>query len=267
MSSDEQDATVYHFTPPPPPPPASRRPSRRSRITKTAAGLALVLGAGTGVAVVTLGTSSGPNSALAAANAASPGPVAAPKDAPDSNSSPSSPTTTSPVRHRRYFGTAPGAFGAGPFGAFLAGPGAGANGVIHGSYTIKGPSGTYETVDTQYGTAGDITSTSITVTSADGFSQTYVVSSSTIVDADSQGITAVKDGDEVSIVGLVSGSTVTAQRVVDLTQVQANRKAWAPGPPSANTPGFVNGPFGRPGGRSIGGGWDGNNPGPGPSAA
>jgi hypothetical protein len=104
----------------------------------------------------------------------------------------------------------------------------GPDGVIHGSYTLKGPNGDYETIDTQYGTAGAVSAGSITVTSADGFSQTYVVDSSTIVNADSSGITAVNNGDTVTVTATASGGTVTAQTVTDLTQVQANRKPWAP---------------------------------------
>jgi len=107
----------------------------------------------------------------------------------------------------------------------LLGPG----GVVHGTFTLKGPNGDYETIDTQYGTAGNVTAGSITVTSADGFSQTYTVDSSTVVDADSNGITSVNSGDTVSITATVSGDTATAQTVIDLTQVQANRKSWAPG--------------------------------------
>jgi hypothetical protein len=249
MSSDDHDATLYPFTPAPPPPPTSRRPSRRSRITKTAAGLALVLGTGTGVAVVALATSGAPSPASAAARAT----------ATDG-------TTTTTTPQRRSFGGGPRRFGSGPFG--FAGPGAGLNGVIHGSYTVKGPDGSYETIDTQYGTAEAVSSTSITVKSADGFSQTYVVGPSTVVDADSSGITAVALGDEVTIQALVSGSTITAERVTDLTQLQANKKSWAPDPPTPSapaTPGLFHGPFGQPSGSANGTGWDGG--GPGPSAA
>ena len=117
------------------------------------------------------------------------------------------------------------------------GPGdiAGMNGVIHGSYTLKGPNGTYETIDTQSGTAKDVTSSSITVLSADGFSQIYAVGSSTVVDADYNGIGSVAVGDNISIVGLASGGTVTAERVTDLTQIQANRSSWAPARPTTTT--------------------------------
>jgi hypothetical protein len=125
---------------------------------------------------------------------------------------------------------APGAFG-GP-GGFLGALGGG--GIIHASYTIKDAKGTYETIDTQVGTAEDVSSGSLTVKSADGFSQTYDVTSSTIVDADYEGILSVKVGDTVSVQALTDGPTITAQRVQDVTQLQANRPAWGRGPSTAN---------------------------------
>jgi len=112
----------------------------------------------------------------------------------------------------------------------------GPDGVIHGSYTIKGPSGDYETIDTQYGTAGSVSAGSITVTSADGYKQTYTVDSSTVVNADSSGITSVQNGDTVTVTATVSGGTATAQTVIDMTQVQSNRKSWAPGGPKGPGP-------------------------------
>ncbi len=117
---------------------------------------------------------------------------------------------------------APGGFG-GPGGSLGA---LGGGGIIHASYTIKDPKGTYETIDTQVGTAEDVSSSSLTVKSADGFSQTYDVTTSTIVDADYEGILSVKVGDTVSVQALADGTTVTAQRVQDVTQLQANRPAW-----------------------------------------
>jgi len=243
MSTDDQDGTLYPFTPPPPPPSSSppSRPSRkprRSRFTKTAAGLALILGAGAGAAAVASATTSGPSTSHATATT-TPG---------------RSPNTGPGPRGRRFFGPAmPGgpmrSFGFGGFGGGL-----GPIGAIHASYTVKGPNGSYETIDTQYGTAEVVSSGSITVKSADGFSQTYTVGSSTVVDADYNGILSVKVGDTISIQGLVSGSTVTAERVLDVTQVQANRKSWAPGPPNfSGGPGRPGGP-GGPSGSSGGGG-------------
>jgi hypothetical protein len=147
-----------------------------------------------------------------------------------------------------------GGFGA--LGGISALGGTGVNGVVHGSFTIKGPDGKYETIDTQFGTAEAVSSNSITVKSADGFSQTYQVGSGTVVDADYNGILSVAVGDDISIQGLVSGTAVTAERVTDLTQVQANRQSWAPNTPNAPKPPTNNG------GASTWTGPDGDGPGP-----
>jgi copper chaperone CopZ len=135
-------------------------------------------------------------------------------------------------------GSGPAAFG-GPTAIFGA-PGGG--GVIHASYTVKGANGSYETIDTQVGTVQGVSSTSLTVESADSFLQTYDVTSSTIVDADYEGILSLKMGDTVSVQALADGTTVTAQRVQDITQLQANRPAagrWSwtgrPGPVAPTT--------------------------------
>ncbi len=48
---------------------------------------------------------------------------------------------------------------------------------------------------------------------------------------------SVSNGNIVTITATVSGDTATAQTVTDLTQVQANRKSWAPGGPKGLGPG------------------------------
>jgi hypothetical protein len=234
MNDDDKDAELYPFTPPPPRDGAKPRNRRRRRLTKTAAGLAVILGAGAGGAAVASATSAGPASSTPAASAPAPG----------TNSS----RGTGGFR-RGFFppGGLGGPMAAGPMGGF----GMGLGGAIHGSFTVKGPSGTYETIDTQYGTAEAVSSSSISVKSADGFSQSYSVDSSTIVDAEQSGILSVKVGDTVSIQGLVSGSMVKAQRVLDVTQVKANHPSWGPGHPSG--PDGSGGPGGSGGSGGTGG--------------
>jgi hypothetical protein len=239
MSSDDRDASVYPFMPAPdlaqpsPPPPGGRPRrgrSRRARLGKTAAGLAVVLGAGAGAATVALTGS--PNGGASLASQDSPASGSA-----TSTSAPSSTTTTLPYRgkHGRP-GYGPGL---GPLGLVP-----GSLGVVHGTFTLRTPDGKFETIDTQTGTVESVGSTSITVRSADGFSQTYQVTSSTEVGAEANGILSVKDGDQVSIEGLVSGTTVTAQRVLDITQLRQGHPSWGngrgpwgddgpPGPPDA----------------------------------
>jgi hypothetical protein len=229
MPSEEQDATLYQFTPPPPPAeptrehPAGSARRRRSRVTKAAAGLALVLGAGGGAATVVLAT--GPSQAsllTATSTTTSPGKTPA-------NAWPGRPFAWR-VRGGMF------GYGMGPMGGLgPGGPVGGGGPVVHASYTVKGPNGTYETLDAQMGTVEAVSSSSITVKSADGFSQQYAVDSSTTVYADYDGIGSVKTGDDVAIVGLAGTSGVTAERVIDITQVKANGQSWEPAPPMAPT--------------------------------
>ena len=230
--SDDRDAELYPFTPPPPgatPPSSGDRPRRprRSRLTKTAAGLAVILGTGTGAAAVALATSSGsvPASATSSASYGQHRRIAG-----RGHARPRCPGAAGLLRWRRRLSAVrggpasalsrgPGAFG-GPGGLFGA---IGGGGIVHASYTLKDAQGTYETIDTQVGTAEDVSSSSLTVKSADGFSQTYDITTSTIVDAQYEGILSVKVGDTVSVQALANGSTITAQRVQDVTQLQASR--------------------------------------------
>jgi hypothetical protein len=238
MSPDGGDASVYPFAPSPPlaqpspPPPGGgpkqRRP-RRARLGKTAAGLAVVLGAGTGAATVALTGSASGGPSLASS---------------DSTASSSTTSTSAPG-----LAPSPGMPCRGKHGRFGYGPGLGPLGlapglfgVIHGTFTVKTPDGQFETIDAQTGTVESVASTSITVKSADGFSQTYQVTSSTEVGAEADGILSVKDGDQVSVEGLVSGNTVTAQRVLDITQLEQGHPSWV----SRNGPWGDDGPPGPP---------------------
>lgn len=276
MTMDDQGAPNYRFTPPPPPftpgPPAGgdqpgghvRR--KWGRAAKLTAGIVLVLGAGGGAAAVAVVTSAGGAGGLT--------PAATAVKAASSSESTTSTSTTVPSaapwgrlpggmssgKGRAGFnftgrGRVPGLGalgalgGASALGAGALGPGGGGlglgnaavggAGMVHASYTVKLPSGSYQTVDVQLGTAQDVSSTSITVKSADGFTQQYQVATSTIVNADYEGILSVKQGDSVAVSGIVSdssGSTVVdAKQVTDLTQVQAGRASRGWGNRSSTT--------------------------------
>jgi len=111
-------------------------------------------------------------------------------------------------------------FGLRPFPAlgFPLGMGLGlGGGLVHGQVVIGKPGGGYETVDVQSGKVTAVSSTSITIKSADGYSATYAIASSTIVDAQRDGIGSVKTGNEVSLTATVSGSKATATSVTDLS--------------------------------------------------
>jgi hypothetical protein len=112
-----------------------------------------------------------------------------------------------PFRGFGFPGGLPGGIGF-PFGV---------GGAVHGQLVVPKSGGGYQTVDVQRGKVTAVSSTSLTVKSADGFSATYAVSSSTIVDAQRDGIGSVKDGNQVYVTATVSGSTATATSVSDLT--------------------------------------------------
>jgi hypothetical protein len=112
---------------------------------------------------------------------------------------------------------------AGPFAFGPVGPGplgGGLFGAVHGTVVVPKPGGGYQTVAFQNGKVTAVSSTSITLRSADGYSHTYQVTSSTMVNAQRDGIGSIKDGNQVMVDATVSGSTTTAIRVVDLSLLQ-----------------------------------------------
>ena len=101
-------------------------------------------------------------------------------------------------------------------------------GAIHGQFTTPAPNGGYQTIDTQLGTVTAVSSSSISVKSADGFTATYSVDTNTLVNAGRDGISSVKTGDTVHVVAVVSGGKASAVDVFDVTNVQNLRGRWAP---------------------------------------
>jgi hypothetical protein len=107
-------------------------------------------------------------------------------------------------------------------------------GVLHGTVVLPKPGGGTVTVAIQNGRVTSVRRSSITLRSEDGYTRTYAVTDSTIVDARPDGIGSVKTGDQVWVTATASGGTVTAIRVRDLSQL------WAgPGhlPGHSNQPG------------------------------
>jgi hypothetical protein len=115
-----------------------------------------------------------------------------------------------------------------PGGAFKGGPrgpggalGLGYGPALHGEFVVPKAGGGYQTIDTQQGEVTAVSSTSITVKSADGFSKTYSITDKTLVDAQRDGIGAVKVGDQVTIAATVDGGQATATDIADITQFRA----------------------------------------------
>jgi hypothetical protein len=119
-----------------------------------------------------------------------------------------------PHRGFRFFGGL--GFGLGGFGG----------GVVHGQVTVPKSGGGYQTLDIQDGTVTAVSSTSVTVKSADGFTATYTVTSNTLVNAKSAGIGSVKKGDTVFVSATVTGSTATAAQVIDISAIKSGRAAF-----------------------------------------
>jgi hypothetical protein len=144
-----------------------------------------------------------------------------------------SPSSSAPS----WSGGRPGGFGhLGGFGGIGGFGGFGFGGLVHGQFTEPKPGGGYQTVDVQRGTVTAVSSSSISVKSADGFSATYAVSSSTEVNAMAAGIATVKVGDTVDLTATVSQGTSTAASIIDMTAVRASRGAFGfPASPPAGS--------------------------------
>ena len=91
-------------------------------------------------------------------------------------------------------------FGGGP-GRALAVPGLAPGGAVHGELTVPMPNGKYQTIDVQRGTVTNISSTSVTVKSSDGFTKTYAISKALA--------SGVSKGDEVQLRATVTNGKAT----------------------------------------------------------
>ncbi|HUA31935.1 MAG TPA: hypothetical protein VMC03_23850 [Streptosporangiaceae bacterium] len=165
--------------------------SRRPYLVAGVAVAALLGGAGAALASSGSGSPAGSPSAVAA----SPAPSPAPQGLPGPNG--------------------PGGHGFRRFGAV--GGFGGLYGALHGQLVVTKPGGGYETVDVQSGQVTAVSTTSITLKSADGYTKSYTVAASTNVDAQRDGIGSVKVGNQVTLLATVSGGTATATGITDLT--------------------------------------------------
>jgi hypothetical protein len=150
-------------------------------------------------------------------------------------STPAKPSTPSTPKKSQFHGR--GRMFAPRFGAAL--PGFGLGRVVHGQFTVPQGSG-YKTVEVQVGTASSVSPSSITVTSADHYRHTYTVTSATVVDAQRDGISSVKNGDQVRILATTSKGADVAASITDTTKLGASGKQFgfpfAPGQPQGQPP-------------------------------
>jgi hypothetical protein len=111
-----------------------------------------------------------------------------------------------------------GDMGKGILGGMMGGPLLGAP--LHGSYVVEDPDGGYRTVLSQRGEVTSVSSSSMTVRSADGFSTTYRLTDDTSVLAGTDGTDDIEKGADVAVTALRDGGSPRAVHVVDLSQLQ-----------------------------------------------
>jgi hypothetical protein len=180
--------------------------------------------------VITVGVLAGAGAAVAATSSSSPTPT--PTVSPPASSSPS---PLPPSRALPPHGHVWRIHGGLPFGPAFAGPLGGALfGAVHGTVVVPKPGGGYQTVAFQNGKVTAVSSTSITLRSADGYSHTYQVTSSTMVNAQRDGIGSIKAGNQVMVAATVSGSTATAVRIIDVSMLQQGLHRFFGAAPGAN---------------------------------
>jgi hypothetical protein len=103
------------------------------------------------------------------------------------------------------------------------GLGWGVGGALHGQFVAARPGGGYRTIDVQNGQVTAVSTASITVRSADGFTARYAVTAGTIVDAQRDGISSIRTGNQVMVQATVSAGTATAASISDLTLLLQQR--------------------------------------------
>lgn len=102
----------------------------------------------------------------------------------------------------------------------------GMGGGIHGEFVTPDGSGGYRTTLTQQGEVTSVSRDSITVKSEDNYTQTYVVTDSTIVNASRDGIDDVAVGHDVHILAVRNDGNDTAVHIGDLTTLRESADQW-----------------------------------------
>ena len=130
---------------------------------------------------------------------------------------------------------------AGPGAGGFGGPGGTGNGggaaggmmaALHGTYVVSDGNGGYGTELTQTGTVSAVSASSITVKSADGYSKTYVIGSSTSVDNGADAIGDVAAGHTVRIVATSADDQATATTITDTTIATTTQQGGGQGAPA-----------------------------------
>ena len=85
---------------------------------------------------------------------------------------------------------------------------------MHGEWVVKGKDGKPVTLETIRGTVTAVASSSLTVKADDGFTETFVTNSDTKVRGGADSLGELKVGAKGAVVGVKSGSTITARVVL-----------------------------------------------------
>lgn len=101
----------------------------------------------------------------------------------------------------------------------FAGPGTGGaaalRDALHGDFVVTSPDGAYTTERLQTGAITELSATSVTLTSKDGYKQTYTLDANTRKTG-----TAPKTGDNVTVIADVNGTTATATSLEEATAMR-----------------------------------------------
>ncbi len=113
-------------------------------------------------------------------------------------------------------GSGPGAMGG--LGGLLGELSTFAN-IQHGDVVVTGSNGQPETKRIARGSVSEVTATTVTVKSADGFSTAYTLAATTkiTIDGTTGAVTGLKVGQSAFALGTVSGTAATADRVMATT--------------------------------------------------
>ena len=84
---------------------------------------------------------------------------------------------------------------------------------LHGDFVVADPAGGYVTERSQTGTITELSATSVTLTSKDGYKQTYTLDSNTAKTG------SPKSGDNVTVIAKVQGTTATATSLGEAQQL------------------------------------------------
>lgn len=111
----------------------------------------------------------------------------------------------------------------------------GLRGAVRGDVVVPDGKGGYQTIRVQRGSVTATTGNSITVKSADGHSETYAVTATTLVNAARDGLRSIAVGDKVGVRATLSGDKATATHIRDLTKLGADRPKGPPPAPSGTS--------------------------------